>query len=251
MVKGKELERSYPTLRWSDALVRWGGFGGEAEASFSRFFSQRVYSTSLTGTNGRALGAILNYFRSVSFFEGMASIPTISHVRLLLPMLLLLPPLNLFNANSCTTWAVMATLWRVLRVLEFEDETDYNSPLRSLEHMTVDHMEMFECDDSDGSGNSVPDKTNYDTPLRSLEHMTEDETDYDTPLRSLEHMTEDETDYDTPLRSLEHMTEDETDYDTPLRSLEHKIDRLRHAPAELEHMTDRPTTTRPCGAWSI
>eukprot|EP00798_Chlamydomonas_sp_ICE-L_P010013 gene10013-7899_t len=43
MAKGQGDERRIIPLHWRDALFRWGGWGGEAEVSFTRFFSQHVY----------------------------------------------------------------------------------------------------------------------------------------------------------------------------------------------------------------
>eukprot|EP00798_Chlamydomonas_sp_ICE-L_P002467 gene2468-17163_t len=113
MVNGKGVERRHPTLLWSDGLVRWGGWGGEAEVAFNRFVGRSVTLQCLWASILRAIYALMLLLLrgNNSLLEGIASCFTISQGRLFLPILLLLSPL--FDESNFTTWAWMACLWRV------------------------------------------------------------------------------------------------------------------------------------------
>eukprot|EP00798_Chlamydomonas_sp_ICE-L_P012276 gene12276-15422_t len=142
MAKGPGVERRIPPLRWRDALFRFGGWGGEAEVSFTRFFSQRVFFIMLWGTVWRNMGGVyMIMLRHKSILAGAVVCLSFSQIRHFMPMLLLLPPLRMFNSSNCVSWGLLSLLWRLIS--KSEVAFGFVAPFVILNRMQTTHVDII------------------------------------------------------------------------------------------------------------
>eukprot|EP00798_Chlamydomonas_sp_ICE-L_P012271 gene12271-15417_t len=142
MAKGLGVKRRIPPLQWRDALVRWGGWGGQAEASFTRFFSQRVYFIMLWGTVWRNMGmGFMIMLRHESILAGAVACLSFSQIRHFMPLLLLLPPLRMFDSSNCITWGFLSLLWRVIS--KSEVAFGFVAPIVILDRMQMTYVDII------------------------------------------------------------------------------------------------------------
>eukprot|EP00798_Chlamydomonas_sp_ICE-L_P007399 gene7399-526_t len=142
MAKEQGKEKRIHPLNWRDALVRWGGWGGEAEVSVTRFFSQRVYFIMLWGTIWRNMTIVsMIMLRHKSIIAGAVACLNISQIRSLLPMLLLLPPLRMFDSSNCVYWGTLSMLWRLISKAEVA--FGFVPPIIILKRMQQTHVDII------------------------------------------------------------------------------------------------------------